>query len=102
MPERMATRITIPVHEDDGNVSATKSCTFQSKTLGRTDLFPGEWIFECTEGGSCHGCGCPSFKLEAVDGHDTIPEEIMDHLRWHAEVCPGLFPVTAPSQGQNP
>jgi hypothetical protein len=45
------------------------------------DLF-----FECSVKNGCFGCGCPPFSIECKE----IPQEILDHLTTHVEMCSGL------------
>lgn len=97
MPEQMRSRLLVPIYNDDGTIRNDKVGTFVPKCLkSRTDsIFSGdEWIYECASGGECHGCGCPVFRLGE---NNTVPDEIIDFLKWHAQTCPGLFP-TAPPQ----
>jgi hypothetical protein len=94
MSEKMAARLIVPVYDDYDKVRTDKTGSFESRRLP----FGNEWIFECTESG-CLGCGCPAF---VIGSDDSFPDEILEHLKTHAQFCRGLFPPTAPSQGLDP
>lgn len=42
----------------------------------------GRIFYEC---GACGMCGCPSFDFYP----GGLPQEIQDHLMWHAQLCGG-------------
>lgn len=50
------------------------------KSFGMLQEPEGRIFYECSD---CGRCGCPSFDYYP----GPIPQEIVDHLMWHAQLC---------------
>ena len=95
---RVASTIRIPVPQksyaavipgNDVPTSVVPTVDFKlMRGPEKQDIF-----FECQAGNGCPGAGCPTFTVDA----DEIPEEIIQHLKNHVQMCRGIFPDKLPA-----
>ena len=82
---KIAPVLVLDVQTDEGEVRVHPPRTAVFKLV--SGFLSNEAFYECANG--CPGCGGSEFDLR--DGE--IPDEVVDQLRWHSQLCSGLFPM---------